>query len=134
MIATTLQAIQYYTAADPYWYVTDNRPIQNLATNQTSIAQYIDKMHPGRVDVTGGATPVVNSIPSGWTVTYVSTGVYTITHNLNLPANGYSVIGSTYSANHFYASALGANSFQVNLVTLAGAAVDAQFACTLMEV
>jgi len=133
-ISTQLQAIQYYTAADPYWYVTDNRPIQNLGANQTAIATYIDKITLGRVDVVGAATPTINAAPSGWTITRTGTGVYTVTHNLNLSASGYSVLGSCYSAAVFYASSLGANSFVVNTVTLAGAAVDTQFVCELTQI
>jgi hypothetical protein len=134
MIASQLQAIQYYTAADPYWYQTDNRPLQNLAANQALIAAYIDKLTNGRVDITGGSAPVTNAIPSGWSVSRTGTGVYVITHNLNLAANSYSVLGSCYSANVFFATALTANSFTANTVNFSGAAVDVQFVCELTQV
>lgn len=133
-ISTQLQAIQYYTAADPYWYVSDNRPLQNLSANQTAIATYIDKITLGRVDVTGSATPTTNAAPAGWTISRTSAGLYTITHNLNLAANGYSVLGSCYSAAVFYATSLGANSFVVNTVNLSGTAVDTQFVCELTQI
>lgn len=128
-ISSQLQAIQFYTAADPYYYTVDNRPLQNLSANQTAIAAYVDKTHPGRVDVTGGTSPVTNAIPAGWTVTRSGTGVYVITHNLNTTA--YSVTGSLYSAGAFFVTALTATTFTANTVNLSGAAVDVQFACNL---
>lgn len=133
-ISSQLTAVRYYTAADVYYYLTDNRPISDNAQNITSIATYIDKMNPGRVDVTGGATPVVNAIPTGWTITRTGAGAYTVTHNLNLTANAYSVIGNCYGPEVFYPSALGANSFVVNTVNLSGVATDTQFVCVLTEI
>ena len=133
-LTSQLTTIRLFTAADPYNYTVDNIPLSQVSTNLTTITSYVDKMHPGRVDVTGAATPTVNAVPSGWTVTRTGTGVYTITHNLNLAANGYSVLGSCYSAAVFYASALGANSFVANTVNFSGTAVDVQFVCELTEI
>lgn len=132
MISSQLATVRYYTALDVYYYTVDNRPISDNASNIALIASYVDKLHPGRVDVTGAATPTVNAAPTGWTVTRSGTGVYVITHNLNTTA--YSVLCSCYSAAVAYVTALGANSFTVNTVNLSGTAVDTQFAASLTEI
>ena len=34
--------VQYYTQSDPYYYTVDNRPLQNLATNDSVLASGVD--------------------------------------------------------------------------------------------
>ena len=64
--------------------------------------------------------------PSGWTVTHTSTGVYTITHNLNTTA--YAVVITLVTPGLIAAvTSRAANSFQVSTENLTPAAANGDF-------
>lgn len=75
-----------------------------------------------------------NTLPRGWSVTKPSTGVYTVTHNLNIAGTQYSVTASPVGApNSGYCSGMAKsnNSFEFYMANSSGAAVDCAFDFTL---
>ena len=89
--------------------------------NQIPIGQF-----SGRVDSTGTSL----RLPRGFTCSRASAGVYTITHNLNLSANTYSVIGSPSGlpgTGYCSGSALSGNSFEIYFSNTSGTATDMDF-------
>lgn len=93
--SAALQAVQYYTQLDVYYYTVDNRPLVDLAARDVQLANELDRRVIA-VDITGASTPTINKAPSGWTCTANGTGDYTITHNL-ADAN-YVVVGTVRNA------------------------------------
>ena len=80
------------------------------------------------VDVVGGV-PTINRLPSGWSVTKVATGVYTITHNFGVAS--YTVFPGVVSSSlaSVSISDIFINSFKVNTFDNVGALVDIRFSC-----
>ena len=127
--ADTLTTVQYYTQFDPYYYTVDNRPLANLAANDVIIANALD-YKIAVVDVTGGSTPVVNTAPTGWSVTRNSAGNYTITHGM--PSANFSVQGTSRDASNpyiVYVYATTSTSISVKVVSLSNTPTDVRFAC-----
>jgi hypothetical protein len=82
--------------------------------------------------VNSGGT--AQTLPRGWSCVRNSTGVYTVTHNLNLSGTTYSVVASPKgSPNTGYCSGMANsnNSFEIYFSNTAGAAADMAFNFTL---
>lgn len=127
---TSLTTTRFYTQFDPYFYTTDNRPLDDLNTRDNQISDELDR-RTSFVNITGAGSPVVNAIPTGWSAVRNSAGDYTITHNLNTLS--YGVVGSVLHATIpyvFYVAAVTLNTFTIRTVTLAGVPTDVQFSCT----
>lgn len=76
------------------------------------------------------STGVAQALPRGWTCSKAGPGVYTVTHNLNLPANSYAVtaIPSGGAGTGFCSGwALSGNSFEIYFSDPSGAASDMAF-------
>src|ERR1017187_321414 len=43
-VESSLNPIRYYTEFDPYTYLVDNRPLQDLSSNDTLIATALDSL------------------------------------------------------------------------------------------
>jgi hypothetical protein len=92
---------------------------------QISLGQFA-----GRVASAGTAL----RLPRGWSVSKGGTGIYTITHNLNLAANTYAVNATPSGApGRGYCSgmALSNNTFEIYFANTAGAAADMDFNFTM---
>ncbi len=81
----------------------------------------------------GGTDIRTNAVPSGWTVTHLTTGEYEVTHNLG---HDYYAVTATISsdvgwlAGGFAATSfVGINSFVINTFDDTGTAVDADWSC-----
>lgn len=125
---TTLTPVTLFTGFDPYYYATDNIPLNQLSIRDNAIADQLDLISIGRVDISGGTTPTVNAIPAGWSMVRNSAGDYTITHNLNTLF--YSVFSSCQSttAAHINQYASTNNTCSIRTYNTAGTATDMQFA------
>lgn len=126
---TSLATVNYYTQYDPYFYTVDNRPLVNLHDRDDAIADELDK-RVRLVDITGSASPTTNVLPSGWTITRVGAGDYTVTHNF--ATVNYGVVGTVMNSTTpyvFYVYAIAANTFSIRTVTLANVATDVRFTC-----
>ena len=125
----TLTNTRLYTEADPYIWTVDNRPLSDLDARDDQLADRIDAINIGRIDVTGAASPTTNSLPTGWSITRNGAGDYTITHNKNTTA--YSVIGTCLHATQLYVVvvyALTANTFSIKTAALTtGTLTDVRF-------
>lgn len=123
---TTLPATQYYTQADPYYYTTDNRPLQDLSARDEAIADELDRRTLA-VDITGAATCTVNHAPTGWTVVTNGTGDYTITHNLGYTS--YIAIPGVLNATQglVYTVSQTNTAIQVKTTNIAGVATHIRF-------
>lgn len=122
--------VRFYTAADPYFYTVDNRPIEDLNHRDELLADELDR----RIQIVdiSGTTSVVNTIPTGWTLTKQGVGFYTITHGLNLDSTLVSVLVSCITAdspNLAYVSSQDVNSFDVKTVVVSNpvTAIDTRF-------
>jgi hypothetical protein len=62
-LLSSLAAIQYFTATDPYFYTIDNRPLADLRDNIEDIANYIDNGDKGWIQ------RVISKTSSGGVVT-----------------------------------------------------------------
>lgn len=74
------------------------------------------------------------TLPRGWTSSRSAPGVYTITHNLNIPITEYSVVASAKGAagtGYCSGMVLSTNSFEVYFSNPAGAATDMAFCFTM---
>jgi hypothetical protein len=80
-LSSSLTAVRWYTQADPYYYTVDNRPLEDLAARDTTLANELDK-RVNMVKAVGSAAPALTSAPAGWTIALNGTGDYTITHTL----------------------------------------------------
>lgn len=137
----TLTAVRYYTEGDVYFYTYDNLPIATLDTRDQELADQIDKISRGRVEIVGNASfadngTYVKAKPTGWTIARDGAGLYTVTHNLALGADGYSVIGTCYDGTTPYilfVTTRATNSFQVSTVTLGGVATDVKFSVLMTQ-
>ena len=129
-LKTLLTKIRFFTAADPYFYTVDNRPITDLESRDAELADALDAkvLH---VDIAGAATPTINYVPSGWTVVRNSAGTYTITHTLNTTA--ISVTGITVGGDIGVVTlgTVTATTFVVKTYNLSGAATDLKFNCMI---
>lgn len=125
--------VRLYTEFDPYFYLVDNRPLTDIVTNLTQVANEVDN-RAIVVDVSGSATPVNNRLPTGWTVTRNSAGDYTITHTLS-QASGltYSITGTAINATPgiLYVYAQTATTFSIKTVNTGGTAGDMRFVCSV---
>lgn len=124
--AAQLVPIQYYTQSDPYYYTVDNRPLQNIGTQTSQLANELDRRTQA-VDIVGSATPTVTNIPSGWTYARTAAGTYTITHNIgntNYIVTG-SVISTTAAVIYIYSKST--TTIEIVTCTLAGTATDMEF-------
>jgi hypothetical protein len=121
--------ITLFTGFDPYYWATDNIPLQQLHDRDAALADRIDLISVGRVDVTGNGTasPVINALPTGWAVTRNGTGDYTITHSLSTLL--YSVMSSCQSTTPAFVNqyAASANTCSIRTYNLSGAVTDMQF-------
>lgn len=124
----SLTAVQYYTQFDPYYYVVDNRPLVNLKDRDDALADKIDSL-VFHIDITGGASPVVNKLPTGWSMVRNAVGDYTLTHSFN-SLNYLVISGVTGTSPGFISSsAPGLNSFSIKTFNSAAAAADIRFSC-----
>lgn len=92
----SLTNVRYYTAADPYYYTVDNRPLLDLHDREDALADELDR-RTLVIDISGSASPVTNKLPYGWSINRTSTGIYDITHtlgNTNFIVTG-NTLGST---------------------------------------
>jgi hypothetical protein len=64
MTTLTLNTVRYYTLSDVYHYTVDNRPLQDLASNDGILLNAILRATPQLVTVTGSTTA-----PTGCNVT-----------------------------------------------------------------
>lgn len=131
----TIPVVRFYEEVDPYYFAVDNRPIADLKARDDIISDRVDQVLLGRVDVTGGTTTTTNFLPSGWSVTRVGAGNYTITHSLNIDSLQYSVGGCVcYNTvpSILTVTAMTANSLTIitNVVST-GVATDMRFSFTL---
>lgn len=85
-----LEAVEYYTALDPYYYTVDNRPIQNLDNNVQLVAQAVD-------DFTGGAN---RSALAAASAGYALTGAGNSLYGPGSYIGDYSYVG--FSLTHAY--------------------------------
>lgn len=84
----------------------------------------------GRVASAGTAL----RLPRGWSCTSTGTGVYVITHNLNLAANTYAVTATpsgTPSTGYCSGMVLSGNTFEIYFANTAGAAANMDFNFTM---
>jgi hypothetical protein len=128
----TLAIVQFYTQFDPYTYVVDNRPLNDLKDRDDDIADELDA-RVQVLEIVGSATPTVVYLPAGWSQVRNSVGNYTITHNYN--DAGYVVIPGIAGATTGTARVVskGVNSFVIETSTDAGAAADRQFSCLVSK-
>lgn len=125
---TSLTTVRYYTAADPYYYTVDNRPINDLAGRDDALADELDR-RTLTIDITGGASPTTNKLPAGWSISRTGAGVYDITHNLgntNFIVTG-NVFGSTPGL--VITTAQTTSTITIKTVNLSGTATDFRFQC-----
>ncbi len=125
---TSLTEVRYYTAADPYYYTVDNRPIQDLNDRDDAIADELDR-RTLVIDITGGVAPVTNKLPSGWSVSRTSDGIYEITHTLG--NTNFIVTGTIFdsTAGVVHTTGQTTNLITIKTVNLAGVATDLRFQC-----
>jgi hypothetical protein len=121
-----LEAVQYFTQADPYYYTVDNRPLTNLANRDVQLANELDRRTLA-VDITGAASPTVNHVPAGWTVGVNGTGDYTITHNLGSTSYIGQITVVDVAGGFGDVHTLAANTIRVVIRTTAGAAAHKRF-------
>lgn len=124
-----LTLTQFYTQFDPYFYTTDNRPLNDLDTRDNQISDELDR-RVSFLSINGAAGTIVSG-PTGWTIAKVGTGVFTITHGLNTlnyGVNGTAIHATT--SHTVFVSDISLNSFTVKtVVTTTGAAADVTFSC-----
>lgn len=125
---TSLTAVRYYTAADPYYYTVDNRPITDLHDRDDAIADELDR-RTLTVDISGAVSPTTNKLPTGWSINRTGAGIYEITHNLGTAS--FIVTGNIFGAIPGVVTTTTQSStlFTVKTVDLAGAPTDFRFQC-----
>lgn len=130
----TLTSVRFYEESDAYYFTVDNRPVSDLKQRDDLLADRIDTIALGRVDVTGAALHTVNFAPEGWTITRTSAGIYNIVHGLNIDALTYSVQATVYGVNPAIITVTGitANDITIQTNLLSGGAVaDVRFSIIL---
>lgn len=132
MLKDTLITVRNFEDTDPWYYPILNTSLQNLRDRDNQLADAIDAgggLGGSLVDITGGASPSVNYLPSGWSFSRSGAGVYVITHNLG--TTSYSVFPSIVSSSPLLISVNNktSNTFTINMVNLGNASVDARFNC-----
>lgn len=125
---TSLTAVRYYTAADPYYYTVDNRPLSDLNDRDDALADELDR-RTLPVDISGAVSPTTNKLPTGWSINRTGAGVYEITHNLGTAS--FIVTGAIYGAIPGIVTILNQSSslFTVKTYDLAGTPTDFRFQC-----
>lgn len=125
---TSLTAVRYHTAADPYYYTVDNRPLTDLKDRDDAIADELDR-RTLTIDITGGVSPTTNVIPAGWSIARTGAGLYDITHTLG--NDNFIVTGNIFGASPgvVTTTAQNASTISIKTVDLAGTATDFRFQC-----
>jgi len=80
------------------------------------------------------STGTAQTLPKGWTSAKSATGVYTITHNLNLTTTEYAVVATpngTPGTGYCSGMALSTNSFELYFANTSGVATDMAFCFTV---
>ena len=121
-----LTAVRYYTQADVYYYTVDNRPLTDLDSRNEELADELEARVMA-VDITGSATPTINTAPTGWTCIANGTGDYTITHNMG--SGAYIVVGNVVNATVgiLFVVSKSTNSFDIKTTNSSGTATHMQF-------
>lgn len=81
-----------------------------------------------------GSTGTAQTLPRGWTSSKTATGVYVITHNLNITATEYAVVASpkgTAGTGFCSGMVLSTNSFEIYFANTSGVATDMAFCFTM---
>lgn len=130
-MAITLTTIRYYTQADPYYYTVDNRPLTDLASNDTILSNEIQK-RVNMVRAVGSATPSLTNNPGGWSIALNGTGDYTITHTLG-NANIMAVGTCEGTQGYIYVSSISSTQIRVKIFTDAGVATHSNFALLVSQ-
>lgn len=130
-MALTLTSVRFYTAADPYLYSVDNRPLSDLETRDNELQAELERRTLA-VDITGSATPTINRAPAGWTVALNGTGDYTITHGIG--NTNYVAQLTVVDAAGGFADVQSFTSTTIRIVTrtTAGAAAHKRFHLTII--
>lgn len=98
------------------------------ASNLVRKDQLDAKVYGGRI--TNAGTAAVAYGPSGWTVSRVSLGLTTVTHNLG--TTNYSVVASTVNTGTVAnPTVIATNSFNIGTVNFAGSSVDLDYGFVL---
>lgn len=125
---TSLTAVRYYTAADPYYYTVDNRPLEDLKDRDDAISDELDRRTLA-IDITGAVSPTTNKLPAGWSVARTGAGQYDITHtlgNANFIVTG-NIFGGTPGV--VTTTAQTTSTISVKTVNMSGTATDLRFQC-----